>query len=158
MVAVGPLLREAVLALFQNAAAPRRSELLAEVALFELAEDEDGATFMPMPADPRARRVAELVLADPATPRELGDFARIAGTSPRTITRLFPAETELTFKQWRQRARVMAGMAALGCGRASVKQLAARLGFSSVAAFGHAFRQVTGTTPSEFLSTSVERQ
>lgn len=154
VVAVGPLLREAILALFRDGADPRRTGLLAELALFELAETEDAATFVPMPSDPRARRVAELVLADPAGVAELAGLAQAAGTTPRTVTRLFRAETELTFKQWRQRARVMAAVAALGGGRASVKQVAARLGFSSVAAFGHAVRQVTGTVPSAFLGSA----
>jgi AraC-like DNA-binding protein len=32
----------------------------------------------------------------------------------------------------------------------SVKQLASDLGYASVPAFSHAFRQVTGKTPTEF--------
>ena len=83
-------------------------------------------------------------------------LARAAGTTPRTITRLFPIETDLTFKAWRQRARVMAAVAALGGGRSSIKQVSARLGFSSVAAFGHAVRQVTGATPTTFLGLPSE--
>jgi transcriptional regulator GlxA family with amidase domain len=105
-----------------------------------------------MPSDPRARRVAELVLAEPAGIRELDDLARAAGASQRTITRLFPAETDLTFKEWRQRARILASIELLDGKRASVSQVAARLGFSSTAAFGHAFRQVLGIAPGEFVN------
>lgn len=155
VVAVGPLLREAILGAFQEDARPRRGEALFEVALYELAEAEDPTTFMPIPADPRARRVAELVLADPVGARELDDLARVAGASARTITRLFPAETHLTFKEWRQRARIMAAVEALSLGRTPIKQLASRLGFSSAAAFGHAFRQIMGVTPSEMLRAST---
>lgn len=150
VVAVRPLLREVILAAFADRADGRRLALLAELALSELVEAEDAATFMPMPTDPRARRVAELVLADPAGQHELDDLARAAATSARTISRLFQGETELPFKAWRQRARVMAGVMALGEGRESVKQVASRLGFSSVAAFGHAVRTVTGATPGSF--------
>jgi transcriptional regulator GlxA family with amidase domain len=107
---------------------------------------------MPMPADPRARRVAEMVLAEPSGARELGDLARAAGASQRTITRLFPAETDLTFKEWRQRARILASVEMLDSGRASITSVARQLGFSSAAAFGHAFRQVLGVAPSEFMS------
>ena len=152
VVSVGPLLRETILALFREGAGRRRVELLAELALFELSEARDAATFMPLPIDPRARRVAELVLADPAGNRSLEALSRTAGASPRTISRLFPAETELTFKAWRQRARVMAGVAALGRGDTSVKRVAADLGFSSTAAFAHAVRQVTGATPGAFAT------
>ena len=156
VVAVGTLLRELVLAMFAAGADPRRVDLLARLALFELAEAEDGATFMPMPSDPRARRVAEQVLAEPTGVRDLGDLARAAGASQRTITRLFPAETDLTFKEWRQRARILASVEMLDGGLASITSVSARLGFSSAAAFGHAFRQVLGITPGEFMSRPVK--
>ena len=152
VVAVGTLLRELVLAMFAAHADPRRMDLLGRLALFELAEAEDGATFMPMPSDPRARRVADLVLADPAGVRDLADLAQASGASARTITRLFPDETNLTFKEWRQRARILASVEMLDSGRTSVTAVSARLGFSSAAAFGHAFRQVLGITPGEFMS------
>lgn len=155
VVAVRPLLREMVLAAFgddmREDMHPRRIELLLELVLFELIEAEDGATFMPLPTDPRARRIAEWVLADPLREHELAALAERAGASARTISRLFPAETELTFKAWRQRARIMAGIEALSHGDASIKQVASRLGFASVAAFSHAFRQVTGITPSAMI-------
>ena len=84
--------------------------------------------------------------------RDLADLARAAGASPRTITRLFPAETDLTFKEWRQRARIVASIEMLDGGRATVAAVAARLGFSGTAAFGHAFRQVLGIAPGAFVS------
>ena len=151
VVAVGTLLRELVLAMFENSADKLRVELCARLALFELAEAENAATFVPMPSDPRARRVAEQVLADPASARDLADLARAAGASQRTITRLFPEETDLTFKEWRQRARILASVEMLDSGRTSVSQVAARLGFSSAASFGYAFRQVLGIAPGEFV-------
>ncbi|MFJ7567523.1 AraC family transcriptional regulator [Herminiimonas sp. NPDC097707] len=154
VVAVGPLLREAILAAFKQDSHPKRLDLLIELALFELAEDEDAATFMPLPTDPRARRVADMILADPASNLELEIFAHTVGASARTITRLFPAETNLTFKEWRQRARIMAAVEALGSEPTSIKQIAAQLGFSSVAAFGHAFRQIMGMTPGEMVRRS----
>ncbi len=159
VVAVRPLLREVVLALFEDGggdgAGAHRRDLLSRLVLFELAEAEDATTFMPVPSDPRARRVAELMLSDPGGRLDLDGLAQAAGASARTITRLFTAETELTFKQWRQRARILSAVETLGGGGGSIKQLSARLGFSSVAAFSHAFRQVMGMTPSEFLDRSV---
>jgi AraC-like DNA-binding protein/quercetin dioxygenase-like cupin family protein len=152
VVMVGTLLRELVLAMFAAGVDPRRTDLLARLALYELAEAEDAATFVPLPSDPRARRVAELVLADPAGVRDLADLSRAAGASQRTITRLFPAETDLTFKEWRQRARILASVEMLDRGRLPVSRVAARLGFSSAAAFGHAFRQVLGIAPGEFMN------
>jgi AraC-like DNA-binding protein len=151
VVAVQPLLREVILSLFAEATDVRRTELLAQLALFELIEAEDGTTFMPMPIDARARRVADAILADTGDQRSLEDLARAAGASPRTITRLFATETRLTFKEWRGRARIIASIEMLSARRASIKQVSARLGFSSAAAFGHAFRQIMGVTPTRFL-------
>jgi len=37
----------------------------------------------------------------------LGDLARRAGASLRTLQRLFPAETGLTLEAWRQKARLI---------------------------------------------------
>jgi len=57
----------------------------------------------------------------------------------------------LSFKSWCQRARVAAAIERLSMGAdVSVKQLASDLGYASVPAFSHAFRQVTGRTPTEF--------
>jgi AraC-like DNA-binding protein/quercetin dioxygenase-like cupin family protein len=151
VVSVGPLLRTAIETCHERDTHPRLRELLMEVVLFQIATGEDGGTWMPLPADPRARRVAELVLADPANNCELDELARQAGSSARTVSRLFSQETELNFKAWRQRARIMLAAELLGRQNASVKLVAARLGFSSVAAFSHSFRQVTAVRPSEIL-------
>jgi AraC-like DNA-binding protein len=77
-------------------------------------------------------------------------LAREAGVSARTVTRLFPAQTRLTFKQWRQRARIVAGIEMLRSGERSIKQVSSKLGFSSVAAFAHAFGQVVGVSPTAY--------
>lgn len=148
VVAVRPLLRQVILSLFEPCSDSRRTELLLELALHELPEAEDGATFMPLPTEPRARRVAELVLSRPDDDWSLEALAARVGLSARTLTRLFPAQTRLTFKAWRQRARVVTTLGLLGNGM-PIKQVAARLGFSSTAAFGHAFRQIVGITPGD---------
>jgi AraC-like DNA-binding protein len=157
VVGVGPLLRESILASFEPHTRPQLRELLADVAMYQLAEAEDPGTFIPLPVDPRARGVAELVLADPTGAQELSDLARLAGASARTITRLFPVETGLTFKAWRQRARIMIALRVLGEGHTSIKQVASKLGFSSVAAFSYAFRQVMSMKPSEMVRSLRER-
>jgi transcriptional regulator GlxA family with amidase domain len=112
---------------------------------------------MPMPFDPKAREVAELLLKNPADDRDIDALGRAVGVSGRTLSRLFPHETQLTFKVWRQRARIIAAIEMLGQPRHSIKRVATRLGFSSTAAFSYAFRQVTGQTPTAFLSRRVVR-
>lgn len=80
----------------------------------------------------------------------VSDLARRAATSIRTISRIFLVETGLTFKVWRQRARIALAIDQLSEGR-TISQAAAAVGFGSTEAFSFAFRQVTKMTPTAFL-------
>jgi AraC-like DNA-binding protein len=151
VVRVSRLLHEAILALFDGRDDPDRTDLLIRLAMLELHQAEDSTTFIPLPHEPRCRRAAKLVLADPTETRDIADLAREVGTSARTLSRLFSAETQLSFKSWCQRARIASAIERLSIEPGlSVKQLAADLGYASFPAFSHAFRQVTGKTPTEF--------
>jgi AraC-like DNA-binding protein len=154
VVRVSPLLHQAILALFDAGSGRERIELLIRLVMLELHQAEDSATFMPLPHEPRCRRAADIVLGDPAGSHEIETLAREVGTSARTLSRLFSSETQLSFKSWRQRARIAAAIERLSMEASlPVKQLASELGYASVPAFSHAFRQVTGKTPTEFAET-----
>jgi AraC-like DNA-binding protein/quercetin dioxygenase-like cupin family protein len=151
VVRVSPLLHQAIVALFDDHNTPERTALLIKLAMLELHRAEDSTTFIPLPREPRCRRAADIVLSDPTGTHEIETLAREVGTSARTLSRLFSSETELSFKSWCQRARIAAAIERLSTNAGvSVKQLAADLGYASVPAFSHAFRQVTGKTPTEF--------
>ena len=151
VVKVSRLLHQTILALFDGRNNPERTELLLRLAMLELHHAEDSTTFIPLPHEPRCRRAADIVLADPAAAHEIETLARAVGTSARTLSRLFSSETQLSFKSWCQRARIAAAIEQLSMqANVSIKQLASDLGYASVPAFSHAFRQVTGKTPTEF--------
>jgi AraC-like DNA-binding protein/quercetin dioxygenase-like cupin family protein len=151
VVRVSPLLHQAILALFEAGNTAERTSLLIRLAMLELRRAEDSATFIPLPQEPRCRRAAEIVLAEPADGHEIDHLAHRVGTSARTLSRLFAAQTQLSFKRWCQRARIASAIERLSTDETiPVKQLAAELGYASVPAFSHAFRQVTGKTPTEF--------
>jgi AraC-like DNA-binding protein/quercetin dioxygenase-like cupin family protein len=151
VVRVSPLLHQTILALFDDRGDRERTALLLRLAMMELDQAEDSATFIPLPREPRCRRAADIVLADPTGDHEIETLARAVGTSVRTLSRLFSSETQLSFKSWCQRARIAAAIEKLSTDAGvSVKQLASDLGYASVPAFSHAFRQVTGKTPTEF--------
>ncbi|WP_375411533.1 helix-turn-helix domain-containing protein [uncultured Bradyrhizobium sp.] len=153
VVRVSRLLHQSILALFDGRDNPQRTDLLIRLAMLELHQAEDAATFIPLPRDARCRRAADIVLADPAATYDVADLASDVGTSARTLSRLFSAETQLSFKSWCQRARIAAAIERLSMQpNVSVKQLAADLGYASFPAFSHAFRQVTGKTPTEFAT------
>jgi AraC-like DNA-binding protein len=154
VVRVSPLLHQAILALFDVSNDRERTGLLVKLVMLELHQAEDSATFIPLPQEPRCRRAADIVLADPTGSHEIETLAREVGTSARTLSRLFSAETQLSFKSWCQRARIAAAIERLSMqANVSVKQLASDLGYASVPAFSHAFRQVTGKTPTAFAET-----
>jgi AraC-like DNA-binding protein len=151
VVRVSRLLHEAILALFDGQDEPERAAVLVKLALLELHEAEDSTTLVPLPHEPRCRRAADIVLADPTGSHEIEALASAVGTSVRTLSRLFATETQLSFKSWCQRARIAAAIERLSMDtNVSMKQLASDLGYASVPAFSHAFRQVTGKTPTEF--------
>jgi AraC-like DNA-binding protein len=151
VVRVSRLLHETILALFDGRNNFERTELLVRLAMLELHQAEDSTTFIPLPHEPRCRRAADIVLADPTASHEIETLAREVGTSARTLSRLFSSETQLSFKSWRLRARIAAAIEKLSMEpNVPVKQLASELGYASIPAFSHAFRQVTGKTPTEF--------
>lgn len=91
------------------------------------------------------------MLNDPTGAHEVEALAQAVGTSARTLSRLFASETQLSFKSCCQRALIAAAIERLSTvNNVSVKQLPSDLGYASVPAFSHAFRQVTGKTPTEF--------
>ncbi len=104
---------------------------------------------LPMPRDARLRRLCEKLLAAPGDARTLAQWARLANASPRTLARLFVAETGFTFGAWRQQARVLEAMGRLGSGE-PVTQVALDLGYESVSAFSAMFRRAAGASPSEY--------
>jgi len=153
---VTPLLRALIFGAFEAGTTPGKTELVVRLILHELTETPDAPTFLPLPASVIGRRVADLVLADPRSQLDIGELASRAATSVRTISRLFPVETGLTYKAWRQRARIVLAIDQLSKG-STISQVAADAGFASTAAFCFAFRQVTTMTPTAFLDHATRR-
>jgi AraC-like DNA-binding protein len=127
-----------------------KAELVVRLMLHELTAMQDAPTFLPLPSSPVGKRVADLVIEDHRNLLNLDQLASRAATSVRTVTRLFPVETGLTLKTWRQRARIVRAMEQLSRGDAVFK-VARETGFASTASFSSAFRQVTAMTPTAFL-------
>src|SRR6201995_2438625 len=124
VVRVSPLLHQAILALFDDGKSRERMALLIKLVMLELDRAEDSATFIPLPWEARCRRAANIVLRAPGAAHEIEDLAREVGTSARTLSRLFSAETQLSFKSWCQRARIAAAIEKLTMdANVTVKQL-----------------------------------
>ncbi len=130
-------------------------ENLLRVLLDELRHAVPQRTRLPYPGDSRLRRIAEALLANPGDPRPAAEWARWAGLSSRSLSRLFGAETGMSFAQWRQLARLHAAVERLAAGQA-VGEIAWSLGYESPSSFASAFRAVFGETPSGYSSRANE--
>lgn len=85
------------------------------------------------------------------SPHETTDrWCEALGMSRRTFTRLFRAETGMSFGEWRQQACLFAALPRLAAGEA-VTGLALDLGYESPAAFTSMFKRVLGEPPSRYL-------
>lgn len=152
VVGVSPLLRAGILRAIEfpqpypEGGAHAR---LAAVILDEIRSAPTAPLHLPMPADPRARRIAEAFRADPTDRRRLADWARTAGASERTLERVFAREVGTTFGKWQQRVRLLRGLEVLA-GGGSVTEAALAVGFETPSAFIAMFRRAMGTTPARY--------
>jgi|SRR5579863_973478 len=112
---------------------------------------------LPNPSDPRARRIAEALLADPSDNRPLTYFCRTAGASKRTLERLFLKDVGMTLGKWRQQLRLTQAMRFLAEG-AKVSHAALEAGYSTPSAFISMFRKALGTTPTLYFKSATKDQ
>lgn len=149
VLAVGPLLREVIVALSDDAAASRTARqrrTLERVAIDELRRVDDLPLLLPAPADDRLRALGALLHDDPSDPRTLAELGAAVGASERTLSRLFRAEMGMSFPQWRTQLRLHHSLIALAAG-ATVTATATACGYTHTSAFIEAFRHAFGTTP-----------
>jgi len=153
VVNVTPLLRELILAAIELPPLyplGGREERIAALILDEIGSSSTAPLHLPEPRDPRLRRIAAALRADPADGRTLFDWGREVGASARTLARRFQAETGLSFGQWRQQARLLEALVRLA-GGASVTAAAFDLGYDSPSAFIAMFRRALGATPGRYF-------
>lgn len=123
----------------------------AETMLVDLLQPVAMTSFdVRMPADDRARQIADALAADPADNRTLAEWGGQVGASQRTLARAFVSGTGLPFGRWRGLLRLRAAMSALAAGE-PVGNVARRVGYESASAFVAAFRRETGVTPAAYF-------
>jgi AraC-like DNA-binding protein len=108
-------------------------------------------------SDPRAIRVADLLLANPGNTRPLTQLCKSAGASKRTLERIFQKEVGMTLGKWRQQLRLMQAVRLLAEG-AKVTHAALEAGYNSPSAFISMFRKNLGTTPALYFQTAGTRK
>ena len=149
IVAVSSLLRELLVACTDPTLPAAESRRVRAVVRDQLRRARVQPITLPAAHDPRLADACDLVLADLRQPRTLAWLARSAGTSQRTLARLFRAEFGMTYPQWRTNTRLFHAMIQLASG-ASVTATAHRCGWATTSAFIDTFRRAMGQTPGAF--------
>ncbi|MGE7157107.1 helix-turn-helix domain-containing protein [Methylorubrum rhodesianum] len=157
---VSNLLRELIIAAVKipnDYAIASREERVMDLILDEIQPAAELPLHLPMPKDRRLVKVCEYILANPANDISLAALGAQCGASRRTLERLFPQDTGLSFTLWRQQARVLAAIRLLATGL-PVTSVAMEVGYESPSAFSTMFRRVFGMPPSDYFNKPGELQ
>ncbi|MHA7628945.1 AraC family transcriptional regulator [Corallococcus sp. M7] len=156
-VSVTPLFRELLLRL---ATRPTLYDLkgpdarLVTVLLDELATVSIEKHRLPMPGDPRLRRLVDAMAAEPAIGVTTKTWAKRIGVSERTLNRVLVEETGLSFGRWRQQLHIILAIQKLSRG-AAVQNVALDLGYESASSFVTMFRKALGTSPARYMASRL---
>lgn len=153
VVELSPLLRSLIDALGESGV-ERRSQLMMQLILEEIRIAPPLSLGLALPRDRRLKALCDALMSDPASPRQLADFARDIGASARTLARLFQTEMNTSFGAWRQQLRLARAIDALGRG-IPMEQVAAEVGYANPAAFSTMFKRALGVPPSRFSRAGV---
>lgn len=153
-ISVSPLLREL---LIRVAGVPElyplggREDRLISVLLDELVTAPVEDLHLPMPRDPRLRRLVEMMLADPTDKTAKAEWATRIGMSERSMSRLLLHEIGMSFGGWRRQLHVILALQRLTKGE-SVQRVAMELGYENASGFVTMFRKAVGKPPARYLS------
>ncbi|MFD1696615.1 AraC family transcriptional regulator [Roseibium aestuarii] len=150
---VTPLLRELILAFMAH---PRRDRLegpqarLADVILDQLKLLPASPLQLPMPADPRLKRLCADLAQAPQSPPRLEQAAQACGWSVRSFERRMQAETGLTYRAWCRQMKLFRALELLSAGQ-PVSDVSHALGYEGPSAFIASFRKAFGVTPGRYF-------
>jgi AraC-like DNA-binding protein len=105
---------------------------------------------LPQPMDPRAQKVANMLLSDPSMALPIDEICRLAGASRRTVERLFQQDIHMSLGKWKQQLRLVHSLRLLAHGL-KVSSVAREAGYSSPSAFISMFKNLLGTTPALYF-------
>jgi len=102
------------------------------------------------PTPEPVRRVLEAVFAQPDRDWQAAALAKISGVSYSRLRDVFKASRSETLHDFLRRTRLDEARRLLGDPTLTIKEVAARLHFSSEFYFSHFFRKASGLSPTQF--------
>lgn len=154
---ISPLLRELIISLAskeQHYAQDESTLRLAQVLIDELICMPKEHFDFPIPAEPRLNKIANLLLANPADRKTMGEWAALFAMSERTFARLVKQEVGMTFGRWRGQLHLVMALQKLSSNE-SVQRVSEDLGYESVSAFITFFKKTLGRPPKQYMKQSV---
>lgn len=121
-------------------------ERLAMVLVDQIAVAPRFDSYLPFTDDPLIGPVIQALQHDLANRLSLAEWARRADVTERTLSRRWRQVLGISFNDWRQRQKLVAGFSLLDTGL-TVQDVAKRLGYNDTSAFIAMFRRLTGATP-----------
>jgi AraC-like DNA-binding protein len=152
---VSPLLRELIIEAAKlpplyDVEGPSHS--LIETMLNELTKASEEYLRLPMPTDPRLRKIADAFVTDPSDRATISDWAKRVGTSQRNLSRLVLRETGMTFGRWHQQFLILVALERMAKGE-PVQTVGLDLGYESASAFITMFKKILGQPPGKYFAT-----
>ncbi len=133
-----------------SADAPLRRQQLTALLLTEIRRAPPLSLGLPMPQDRRLHALCQALIAQPASPLTLAEWAARVGASERTLARGFQRELRMSFAAWRQQLRLAHALDGISRGR-PLGEVASELGYASQPAFSAMFKRAFGVPPGQFL-------
>lgn len=152
---VTPLLRELLLTFMTFArdySEDGAEGRLVRVMLDQIIAAPSVALRLPVPEDEKLKPLAESVRNHPEFNRPTVEIARDLAMSLRTFERRFARQTGMTFRAWRNKAKMLKALELLSTG-ATVGDTADQLGYEGQSAFIANFKTTFGKTPGRYFST-----
>lgn len=150
---IDPLLRELIVAFgllpveYDEQGAEGR---LVAVLLDRLAQAQPNDLMLPWPASPYLVELCQYLTNNADCRRPLAYFSEQRGINDKTLSRAFKRETGMSFRQWRQRSRLLSALPLLAAGE-RVTDVALACGYDSLSAFIAAFKALLGRSPTAYL-------
>ena len=106
---------------------------------------------LPIPGDPRLKRLVDLLIAAPADHATVAEWASRIALSERSLSRLLAEEVGMSFGRWRRQLHIVLALRQLSAGR-TVQAVALDLGYESASSFVTMFRKMVGKPPNRYLA------
>lgn len=128
-----------------------REGRLVRVLLDQLALAPEAGLALQWPQDSRLRAICKDIQEYPDSQSTLLEYSKRLHLCERSLSRIFLRQTGLSFRQWRQRSRLLFSLSLLEEGE-RVTDVAIACGYDSMSAFIAAFKAQMGFTPKELFT------